>query len=273
MGKDVNASIELAPTYLSAVEKGKQQLPEEKLRALAELLEFDENAIAEMIRLRGEALGRGWWSQAHGALLRRSPAYVRLRAWRGGSGSPRPGADDPPTKADRAGSGPVALRHGRGSAAPANWWPCRAVEQLRHLSNLINQHEETLDLRIVPFTATGNDAMGGSNFYMLAFPGGNLPTLAWQEVRPGACVSDEQRTGPGVLAGDDRRVSQGADMTTAWRKATASSDNSHCVKIRFDGQDVLLGDTKNHHLGDDEPVLRLPFENWCRTLAALRLSR
>lgn len=58
-------------------------------------------------------------------------------------------------------------------------------------------------------------------------------------------------------------------MNTGWRKATASSDNAHCVKIRFDGDDVRLGDTKNAHLGEGEPTLRLPATGWCRTLAAL----
>ncbi len=58
-------------------------------------------------------------------------------------------------------------------------------------------------------------------------------------------------------------------MTTTWRKATASSDNAYCVKIRFDGPDVLLGDTKNAHLGAAEPTLRLPATTWRRTLSAL----
>lgn len=57
-------------------------------------------------------------------------------------------------------------------------------------------------------------------------------------------------------------------MNTGWRKATASGDNAHCVKVRFDGQDVLLGDTKNFRLGDAEPVLRLPATSWTATLTA-----
>jgi hypothetical protein len=58
-------------------------------------------------------------------------------------------------------------------------------------------------------------------------------------------------------------------MNTDWRKATFSGDNAHCVKVRFDGPDVLLGDTKNTHLGTAEPVLRLPATAWGRTLSAL----
>jgi Domain of unknown function (DUF397) len=62
-------------------------------------------------------------------------------------------------------------------------------------------------------------------------------------------------------------------MNTDWRKATASGDNSHCVKVRFDGRDVMLGDTKNQDLGDAEPVLRVPMTGWSRTLAAFPAMR
>ena len=58
-------------------------------------------------------------------------------------------------------------------------------------------------------------------------------------------------------------------MTTDWRKSTFSGDNAHCIKIRFDGPHVLLGDTKNAHLGDNEPVLRLPTTHWQTTLQNL----
>jgi hypothetical protein len=58
-------------------------------------------------------------------------------------------------------------------------------------------------------------------------------------------------------------------MNTGWRKATASATNSSCVKVRFDGLDVLLGDTKNANLGDHEPILRLPATRWAAALAAL----
>jgi hypothetical protein len=58
-------------------------------------------------------------------------------------------------------------------------------------------------------------------------------------------------------------------MNTGWRKATASSDNPYCVKVRFDGPDVLVGDTKNAGLGDHEPILRLPATRWAAALAAL----
>jgi hypothetical protein len=58
-------------------------------------------------------------------------------------------------------------------------------------------------------------------------------------------------------------------MTTGWRKSTYSGDNASCIKIRFDGPDVLLGDTKATHLAPDEPILRLPAAHWPQALTAL----
>jgi transcriptional regulator with XRE-family HTH domain len=224
-GKDVNAAIELAPTYLSAVEKGKQQLSVDKLRALAGLLEFDDNAIAEMIRLRGEALGRGWWSKftalfsedllrmfgyEHGAEsirtycsglvygMLQTEGYARAII-EGGAPNVRLAEVDRRVQARLirqqrlTGPDPIQLHCVMSEAALRQQvgGPEVLVDQLRHLSNLINEHPETLDLRIVPFTATGNDAMGGSNFYLLAFPGGNLPTLAWQETVTSSQLIDD----------------------------------------------------------------------------------
>lgn len=39
------------------------------------------------------------------------------------------------------------------------------------------------------------------------------------------------------------------------------------IKVRFDGRDVLLGDTKNDQLGDAEPVIQVPFLTWREILA------
>lgn len=224
-GKDVNAAIGLAPTYLSAVEKGKQQLSEDKLRALGELLEFDEDAVAEMIGLRGQALGRGWWSKFTALfseeLLRffgyeygaesirtycsglvcgmlQTERYARAIIERGAPNVRLAEVDrrvqarmmrqqrltEPDAVHLHCVMGEAALRQQIGG-------PEVLADQLRHLSNLITEHPVTLDLRIVPFAATGNDAMGGSNFYLLAFPGGNLPTLAWQETVTSTQIIDD----------------------------------------------------------------------------------
>ncbi|MEV0089735.1 DUF5753 domain-containing protein [Saccharopolyspora sp. NPDC050642] len=53
--------------------------------------------------------------------------------------------------------------------------------QLKHLAGLIDQYPESLEIRVVPFQATGHPAMGGSGFSLMTFPSGQLPTLLWQE--------------------------------------------------------------------------------------------
>jgi hypothetical protein len=58
-------------------------------------------------------------------------------------------------------------------------------------------------------------------------------------------------------------------MTTTWRKSTFSADNASCIKIRFDGPNVLLADTKTPHLADPESFLRMPAAAWSETLLHL----
>ncbi len=214
-GKDVNAHTEIATSYLSAVERGKQQLSVEKLTEVAELLEFDKSAIAELVHLRSQALDRGWWIKfsalfsedllrlfgfEHGAESIRTYSsglvYGMLQTERYARAVIETGAPNVRlAEVDRRvearmmrqgrldGTDRVQLHVVMSEAALRQQigGPDVLANQLRHLSKLINEHPDTLDIRIVPFTATGHNAMGSSNFHILAFPGGTLPTLVWQE--------------------------------------------------------------------------------------------
>lgn len=234
-GADVHAATGIATTYLSAVERGKQQLSEEKLRAVATLLEFDEDAIAEMLHLRSQALDRGWWVKfsalfhedllrmfgfEHGAESIRTYCsglvYGMLQTERyaraiieAGAPNVRLAEVDRRVQARMTRQGrldrpdPVHLHVVMSEAALRQQigGPEVLADQLRHLAKLINEHPNTIDIRIVPFTATGNDAMGGSNFYLLAFPSGTLPTLVWQEtVTSTQLVDDHQMVREYALA-------------------------------------------------------------------------
>ena len=53
--------------------------------------------------------------------------------------------------------------------------------QLEHIAGLIEAHPETIEIRVVPFEATGHAAVGGSSFLLLDFPSGQLPTVLWHE--------------------------------------------------------------------------------------------
>jgi transcriptional regulator with XRE-family HTH domain len=215
LGKDVQTRTKIATSYLSAVEKGKQQLSGEKLTDLATLLEFDQPAITELLHLRSQALNRGWWIKfsalfsdellrffgfEHGAESVRAYCsgliHGMLQTERYARAVIETGAPNVRlAEVDRRvearmmrkdlldGPNPSHLHVVMSEAALRQQigGPDILREQLRHLSKLMTQHPNTIDIRIVPFTATGHHAMGGSNFYILAFPGGMLPTLVWQE--------------------------------------------------------------------------------------------
>lgn len=214
-GKDVEAKTGIATTYLSAVEKGKQHLSEEKVRAIAKLLEFDEAAIAELIALREQALIRGWWVKysalfnedllrlfgfEHGAEsirtfdsglvygLLQTERYARA-VFESGVPNIRLAEVDRRVEARMirqqrlAGPEPLQVLSVMSEAALRQQLggPEVLAEQLRHLAKLIEERPDNIDIRIVPFEATGHHAMGGSTFHILAFSGGHLRTLVWQE--------------------------------------------------------------------------------------------
>jgi transcriptional regulator with XRE-family HTH domain len=214
-GRQLSAKAGIAPSYLSAVEKGKQHFSEEKLATVAKLLEFDKSATGELLRLRSQAVVRGWWTKfsalfneellrffgfEHGAESVRTydgglvPGLLQTERYaraiiEAGAPNVRLAEVDRRVQArimrqDRlTGPEPLHLFSVMGEAALRQQvgGPDVLAEQLGHLSRLITDHPDTIDIRIVPFTATGNHTMGGSTFYILAFPGGALPTLVWQE--------------------------------------------------------------------------------------------
>ena len=54
------------------------------------------------------------------------------------------------------------------------------VAQLRHLVTMIEEHPDTLEVRVIPFSSPGHPALGGS-FHLLTFASPALPALAWLE--------------------------------------------------------------------------------------------
>ncbi|MGH3750833.1 MAG: helix-turn-helix domain-containing protein, partial [Micromonosporaceae bacterium] len=62
-GAAAGRPVALSATFLSDVENGKKNLPDDKLDALIASLEFDGDAAAELRRLRAEGGQRGWWSK------------------------------------------------------------------------------------------------------------------------------------------------------------------------------------------------------------------
>ena len=61
--KTITDALDFTRNYWSAVENDRTLIAEEKLRALFDLLQFDEQDQQELLRLREESRARGWWDE------------------------------------------------------------------------------------------------------------------------------------------------------------------------------------------------------------------
>ncbi|WP_040804266.1 helix-turn-helix domain-containing protein [Nocardia concava] len=59
--------------------------------------------------------------------------------------------------------------------------PAVLKEQLRHVAATMRDTRASVDVRIVPFTATKRPILSGSPFHLIEFESSVLPTLAWHE--------------------------------------------------------------------------------------------
>jgi transcriptional regulator with XRE-family HTH domain len=214
-GSEVAGTLGMSVQFLSAVEHGKKKLPEDKLVTLLASYEFDDEEAAELHALREQAVRRGWWAQ-FSALF--SDELLRLFGFEHGAESVRAydnglmngllqteeyaaaiiAAGSPNIRlaeVDRR----VAARMMRQRRLTADvplhltaimsestirqqvGGPRVLERQLRHLLDLVERLPDILDVRVVPYTATGHPAMGGSSFNLMTFPSAMLPTLTWQE--------------------------------------------------------------------------------------------
>lgn len=209
-------AIGTGQSYVSGVETGKLKINAAKLVELATVLEFDAAEIDELQQLREAAAQRAWWHPysamfssdvlryfgfEHGAEsiraynaglisgLLQTKAYA-LAVMHGGGPSIRlaeasrrvevrlkrqerlDDQEDPLRLTALIGES--ALRQQVGGREVM-------VEQLRHLEARIQGLPDTLDVRVIPFSADYYNALGGSNFYLFGFASSRLPELVWQE--------------------------------------------------------------------------------------------
>ncbi|WP_016697338.1 helix-turn-helix domain-containing protein [Actinoalloteichus spitiensis] len=201
--------------YLSEVERGKTKIAEERLAALTEIYEFHRDEAEELAALRRDANQRPWWN-SYSALF--SDDLLRFFGYEHGAESCRaydgglvPGLlqTEDYARAVIRGGGPNIrlaevdrrvearmLRKQRLTGpSPIHYTavineavlrqhvggPRVLADQLTYLVDMIESCPDTLDLRVVPFTADAYHALGGSTFYLLDFASSRLPTLVWQE--------------------------------------------------------------------------------------------
>lgn len=199
--------------YVSDVERGKIKIAPEKLDALLAAYEVPEDEAVELRELRTQSNARGWWHAyssifdptalryfgcEHGAEsvqtyegllipgLLQTEAYGRALF----SGTPnyRLTEVDPRIEARLArqrrlgGDDPLHLTAviNQGALYQQVGGPEVLRAQLRHLVEVAERHPDTVQIRVVPFSAGGYDALGASTFHLLGFAGA-LPALLYTE--------------------------------------------------------------------------------------------
>ncbi len=212
--------------YWAHIEGERNLLSEGKLMRLLPMLEFDEAETQELLGLRLAAKERGWWSKYAGLM---GTELMRLYGLEHGADSIRtfesvvvPGllqcesyaraliassmANVRAAEVDQR----VAVRMRRQQRL-ANDYPLHLTvvigqtalvqqtggpevlrEQLHYLIALIDQHPDTIDLRVIPFDSPEGNVLGGATFHLLDFESTWLPTLAWHESAVLSTTSDDE---------------------------------------------------------------------------------
>jgi hypothetical protein len=212
--KTITQALGFSRNYWSAVENERKLLSEESLVKLLELLEFEESERRELLELRGAAKERGWWSRYSALLdaevqrmfglefgaqsirdyesllipgLMQTADYaraimapnvtirrvevdqlVRVRMER----QKRLTSDDPlhitavisEAALHQQIGGPIVLRN-----------------QLEYITRMVETYSDTIEVRVIPFTATACGLFGAATVHLIDFENPKLPTVAWQE--------------------------------------------------------------------------------------------
>lgn len=237
-GTEAAESIGVTQNYLSNIEHGRRKIAEEKLTTLIGTYLLDADEAGELVELRKASDGRGWWSRYSGLFAPELLRYFgfehgaeEIRSYESGVMS---GLLQTRDYAHAVHSGDRAnlrgseierrvdarqMRQRRISGTD----PLRAVivlaegvlyqqvggrdvlaAQLEHVIDVIHSHADTLEVRIIPFSAGSYGAMGSSTFHLLTFPNPRLRRLGWFEsVTSLNLVDDETRVHQYSVAFDE----------------------------------------------------------------------
>lgn len=212
--RTITEALDFSRNYWSAVENDRTLIAVEKLELLFELMGFDQTERAELLELRRVGKARGWWSDFSANL---DDGIKRFLGLESGATSIRtfesnlvPGLMQVPEYArailesDPARSqleiddhlaarkrrqlrvtGPEPVRFtavlSEACLVQQVAGPEIQKKQLQHILALVEQHPETLEVRVVPFTVNPGFIANSSTLLFLDFDSAHLPTIAWQE--------------------------------------------------------------------------------------------
>ncbi|MFD6219018.1 helix-turn-helix domain-containing protein [Nocardia asteroides] len=205
--------VGFTPANWSHVEKGRRVLTRTTIEPVLDVLDVNAEERAELLALLEASKQRGWWSTA-AALI--GPELQRLYGMEAGAQSIRsydslivPGLLQTESYARALISADVMIRPvqvdqlvairlrrqqrlrgpepleltavlGEATLRQQTGGPDVLREQLRHLAELMRELD-TVDVRVIPFSAPEGAVLGGSSFHLLDFASSQLPTFAWAE--------------------------------------------------------------------------------------------
>ncbi|MGH3773065.1 MAG: Scr1 family TA system antitoxin-like transcriptional regulator [Pseudonocardiaceae bacterium] len=221
----VGKTTGIGGTNLSAIESGKRRLTAVKLTDLARAYELSAEELAELDTIRARAEQREWY---HDYATIHSEEFLRFLGLEAGAASARyyqsdliPGllqtadyaratfkgghtrpADVGPWVESRlarqerlGGDAPLRLSVVINQAALLQEIGGRAVlaRQLEHLTEVIEDHHDHVEVHIMPFSA-GSHPLIGYPMTILSFDSPRLPDLLWQDVIGSQAIIDRRTT-------------------------------------------------------------------------------
>jgi transcriptional regulator with XRE-family HTH domain len=227
--KTITDQLGFSRNYWSAIENDRSVLAVDKFEALFDLLRFNDTERAELLALRQQGRGRGWWMdfpildnedqkdirQFYG--LEAGASHVLT--WEGAfitgllqteeyaraliSSSPSVSMVDIKQFVDIRlrrqerfrSAAPFRLTTVMSEAALHQEIGDAAVlgQQLGHLVDIIEKLGNTVDVRIMPFSASPGSIVGASTLHILDFAGGQLDSMIWTESITAVSIVDDPR--------------------------------------------------------------------------------
>ncbi|WP_043659899.1 helix-turn-helix domain-containing protein [Nocardia thailandica] len=218
--------VGFTPANWSHVENGRRMLTAATITPVLDLLDVTAEERAELVALLEASKQRGWWAKS-AALI--GPELQRLYGMEAGAQSVRsydsllvPGLLQTesyaralistdvmirPVQVEQLvalrmrrqqrlrGAGPLELTAVVGEAVlrQQTGGPEVLRGQLEHLAALLRDLD-TVEVRVIPFTARAGAVLGGSSFHLIDFATEQLPTFAWAESAVfGGAVDDEEQ--------------------------------------------------------------------------------
>lgn len=227
-GAELSKAAQCTPQFLSQVETGKKVPTMEKLAAIAERLELAQPEHDELRSLRDHGVQRGPYATYSGIFsaeilrffgfergcesmssfggglihgLLQTPDYAQAVIEAGGPYirqaevarrvearlARQERLDEPEPLTLSVVMSEAAIRQQVGG-------PRVLHRQLKHLVSTIEAYRPRVEVRVIPFDATGHPALGSSTFHILGFTSGRLPDLLWVESVTSTDLIDDPAT-------------------------------------------------------------------------------